>query len=159
MMDKDDSTKDIPLGHSTSDQQFSTSPYNELASRGIYPSLNTSSSTSTSTSTTTIANPGGPAMSILFDENAMLPTKRIDIRRYEPLPFKERYFSSGEKRKLASNSSLLRSLDDLHEPASSPQTEDLIKGMRRGEKESKGGRKLTATCRESVGCHFNTYGC
>lgn len=66
-------------------------------------------------------------MGILFDENAIVPTKRIDIRRYEPQPFKERYLSNFLFFPLTTNRAI--SLDDLHETtSSSPQTEDLIKG-------------------------------
>jgi hypothetical protein len=43
--------------------------------------------------TTGSSNTNTPAMGVLFDENAMIPTKRIDIRRHEPLPFKERCLS------------------------------------------------------------------
>eukprot|EP00026_Physarum_polycephalum_P001335 Phypoly_transcript_01336.p1 GENE.Phypoly_transcript_01336~~Phypoly_transcript_01336.p1 ORF type:complete len:1082 (+),score=210.12 Phypoly_transcript_01336:99-3344(+) len=63
-------------------------------------------------SQSTSANPTTSSMGVLFDENAMIPTKRIDIRRHDPLPFKE-------------------SLDDLHSPSSRAknmsQADDLMK--------------------------------
>lgn len=72
-----------PINHGDLLSTSPTSPVNGGRGPNL-PPLGNSPNTSNN-------NSSAQPMSILFDENALIPTKRIDIRRHEPQPFKERY--------------------------------------------------------------------